>query len=44
MPKTPKTKKAVRPIAVKATGNPWETNGTIPSTVPLPVAACKHNP
>ena len=36
MPKTPKTKKAVRPIAVKATGNPWETNGTIPSTVPLP--------
>ena len=38
MPKTPKThlKKAACPIAVKATGNPWETNGAIPSTVPLP--------
>ena len=38
MPKTPKThlKKAVRPIVVQATGNPWETSGTIPSTVPLP--------
>lgn len=32
----PKTKKAVRPIAVKATGNPWDTSGAIPSTVPLP--------
>lgn len=38
MPKTPKThlKKVIQPIAVKATGNPWETSGSIPSTVPLP--------
>jgi hypothetical protein len=38
MPKIPKThlKKAVQPIAVKATGNPWETSGAIPATVPLP--------
>ncbi len=38
MPKTPKThlKKAAQPIAVKATGDPWETNGAITTTVPLP--------
>jgi hypothetical protein len=38
MPKTPKTqlKNAVRPIAVQATGNPWETTGTTQTTVPLP--------
>lgn len=29
-------KKTARPIAVKATGNPWEISGAIPSTVPLP--------
>lgn len=38
MPKTPKThlKKAVGPVAVKATGDPWEPNGAVQSTVPLP--------
>jgi hypothetical protein len=32
----PKSKKTVRPIAVKTTGNPWDTSGAVPSTVPLP--------
>jgi hypothetical protein len=38
VPTTPKThlKKPASPIAVKATGSPWETAGAISSTVPLP--------
>lgn len=38
MPKTPKThlKKTACPIAVNATGNPWETSGAMRATVPLP--------
>ena len=38
MPKTPKTKlkQPVLPVPIQATGNPWETSGTVPATVPLP--------
>jgi Initiator Replication protein len=38
MPKTSKThlKKVEQPIAVKATGSPWEINGAMSATVPLP--------
>jgi len=38
MPKTPKTKlkQPALPVPVQATGNPWETSGTFPATVPLP--------
>jgi len=38
MPKTPKTrlKQPALPLAVQATGNPWEPSGTVPATVPLP--------
>jgi hypothetical protein len=38
MPKTPKTKlkQPELPLAVEATGNPWEPSGPVPATVPLP--------
>ena len=38
MPKTPKTalKQSALPLAVKATGNPWEASENNPATVPLP--------
>lgn len=38
MPKTPKTKlkQPPQPLAVQATGNPWEPSGVVPATVPLP--------
>lgn len=38
MPKTPKTKlkQPTLPVPVQATGNPWDTSGAVPATVPLP--------
>jgi hypothetical protein len=38
MPKTPKTKlkQPALPLAVEATGNPWEPSDAAPATVPLP--------
>lgn len=38
MPKIPKTKlkHPAQPLAVHATGNPWDPSGAIPATVPLP--------
>lgn len=38
MPKTPKTKlkQPALPLAVEATGNPWEPSSAVPATVPLP--------
>jgi len=38
MPKAPKTKlkHPELPLAVEATGNPWEPSGPVPATVPLP--------
>lgn len=38
MPKSPKTKlkQPELPLAVEATGNPWEPSSTVPATVPLP--------